>query len=297
MERKIILARATLNNDEDDEISRILKQLQSESANITITEGTVQVGDIMGQGGISNSRSTPLPREKVFTEEEEEINRILNQLKNEVNNITVRHGTVQTTTETGSNGANNTRSTLLAREKVYYWYNAIGKDGSERGKQSLQFEISMLEKFKNEQGPENFWYKAQFRTDGRLEVIFILRYRITRYSPYQQWTFQMIYGDNYGEAQDVSAHGLNAEFGGAIQVYPIDPAPSKLTRNGRMFHHLVHEGSTDRYFLCRMRTAATDESARGGGSQLHAYKALQNVLRWLTVYNIWQKTGRDVDAE
>lgn len=296
MLRTISLAKLRLFSEEDAEVARILRQLQDEASNITVTNGTVYAeGSSPDPNEKPSGRSTPLAREKVYSEEDEEVSRILKLLQNESSNITVSNGTVQSVDN--PNGTPSSRSTPLAREKVYAWYNVIDKDGSQRGKQSLQFEYDMLEKFKKEQGPENFWYKAQFREDGKFEVIFIIRFRLTKYSEYQRWTFQMVYGDNYGAAQDVSSRGLNAEFGGAIQVYPIDPPPAKLKRGDRMFHHLVHDGNTGRYFLCRMKSAATNESSSSGGSQLHAYKALQNVLRWLTVYNIWQKTGRDIDAE
>ena len=131
-------------------------------------------------------------------------------------------------------------------------------------------------KFKKSYNNPAFNYKAQIRSDGRLEVLVAMPFKPSEKIGWEIWKFQMLFDHDHP-----TMTRENTTFGGSIKVYPISP-------NVDGFHHLVR-GENGRTYVCQVE----EEMA----AEVNSYAALQNVIRWLTVYYIWKQTGKDIDRK
>jgi len=147
-----------------------------------------------------------------------------------------------------------------------YWYNA-----NVQGEALYQFELQCLENFRKKFKNPDFKYTVQIRSDGKLEVIIALPFNPG--TGWEIWKLQMLYDDNHP-----TRNREDTVFGGSIKVYPISPIPTG-------FHHTFRD-STGRVVV---------DLGHLSREECNAYAALENVIRWITVYYVWKKTGKDID--
>ena len=147
-----------------------------------------------------------------------------------------------------------------------YWY-------EKEGGALLELEKESYFRFLREFCREGATLRFLFDREHRFCVQIALPVQMEPGEPWRTFHFHVQYQhDHPGRDQS----GL---FGGSIRIYVMD-------RLKPGFHHLVKD-EEGRKFLCQVRE--TDSAAVNG------YNAMKRVLRWIEVYCIWEKTGRDID--
>ena len=175
-----------------------------------------------------------------------------------------------------------------------YWY--------ESRPDVLRFELEALDLFKKEYDASvnNSLFRYTVATeggkllttaDGKLSVALRIPVKVTPSSPWEVWVMRMIFSHNHPYEQEDCG-----KFGGTIQIYPY--SRHRVTSNGVSeipinynHHHLVYEGGNRNStpFICQLRNAKSPS--------INAYHALDQTVRWIVNYTIWERTGRDIDGE
>jgi len=215
-----------------------------------------------------NSQKIDMPEKPVYLPNENELDRLSNEATKVTDYVVVNGQLVPKTEVSNLPPAQKDQVIDMPKKPVYAWY-----DG-QRGRALYAFEMQCLENFRKKYNNPAFNYKAQIRSDGKLEVIIALPFNPG--TGWEIWKLQMLYDDNHP-----TRNREDTVFGGSIKVYPISPIPTG-------FHHLVGSGDNGRSFVCQTKQQDAEE--------VNAYAALENVIRWITVYYVWKRTGKDIDA-
>ena len=262
---RLQMPKLTVYTETDDQLERITKQADE------ITDYVVVNGQLVPKSqanSVSADKKIDMPKKPVYTETDDQLERITKQA-DEITDYVVVNG--QLVPKSQANSVSADKKIDMPKKPVYYWY-----DKDEKGRALYKFELQCLEKFKKSYNNPAFNYKAQIRSDGRLEVLIAMPFKPSEKIGWEIWKFQMLFDHDHP-----TMTRENTTFGGSIKVYPISP-------NVDGFHHLVR-GENGRTYVCQVE----EEMA----AEVNSYAALQNVIRWLTVYYIWKQTGKDIDRK
>lgn len=148
-----------------------------------------------------------------------------------------------------------------------YWYE---KENGEL----LRFEKDCYLKFMKEYNNPDERLTFCFDKNHRFCVEIALPFKVAPDAPWRTFKFHIVY------EHDHPGRGTDGTFGGSIKVYP-------LTKLKPGFHHMISDSSMGAPFICQAREVRSED--------VNGYKCMTRVLRWIEVYSIWERTGRDVD--
>lgn len=118
--------------------------------------------------------------------------------------------------------------------------------------------------------------KVQFDFDKkkRFVVLLDLPFKPDPNEPWRMFKFLIVY------EHDHPKRGSDGLFGGSIKIYP-------LTKLKPGFHHLIYDSAMGLPYICQTRTSEQ--------SKVNGYYAMRRLLRWIRVYCVWERTGKDLD--
>lgn len=102
--------------------------------------------------------------------------------------------------------------------------------------------------------------------------------------PKVNYRFHVLYENDH------PGRGTDCKFGGTIKIFPVtrDGVPFDFKYKGKQFEHLIRHNNYGIPYICQLRV--TDSA------KVNSFHAIQNLNRWMTGYEVFHKTGKDIDA-
>lgn len=100
--------------------------------------------------------------------------------------------------------------------------------------------------------------------------------RVLEEQPWRCFKFCIVY------EHDFPGRDSSGMFGGSIKVFP-------MTSLKPGFHHLLTDTASGLRYICQVGSVKS--------SAVNGYTVMKRILRFLTVYSFWEKTGIDIDKE
>lgn len=147
-----------------------------------------------------------------------------------------------------------------------YWY--------QKDKDLYEFEKNCYFQFMREYNHPDLKIGFAFDKKNRFVVNVSIPFKVAPDIPWRTFKFHIVY------EHDFPGRGADGLFGGSIRVYP-------LTKLKQGFHHLIPDSAVGPPYICQVKSVNSQE--------VNGYKVMTRVLRWITVYCIWERTGVDID--
>lgn len=148
-----------------------------------------------------------------------------------------------------------------------YWYE---KEAGALLKCEKDGFIQFMREYHHEDMKMSFLYDNQ----NRFCVNIVIPVKMSPEETWRSFTFHIVY------MHDHPGRGADGMYGGSIRVYP-------LTKLKPGFHHLVTDSAMGIPFICQTKSANSWD--------VTGYNVMKRVLRWIDVYCVWEKTGKDID--